>query len=399
MPQAGSGSDSRLPLLAELPTVRGEPALAIVGNIYDAAFDERLWSVVLNQVADFCGAWGADLVVHDRVLHYAGVVSPRADPEDLGRYAKTWWHHNPAVKARERIGHVSEGHTVALESLISAADFKRTVFFNDFWRHVGPGVGWTSTRLHCENGGTAEFVLHPLRNGAPFGELPTALAPFVPHLVRAVRIQGTLRHMEMQRRMNAALAGRRFVGTMLVDPAMRLVLVDEASQELFSPGSGLQLREGVLLPVDYGAAERLRRLVASCAAIEIRRAMGGRVAVPRGEERVPLDVEVVPYRDGDRSRGASVFSHPAPVAMLIIEDPERWRLAQAADLQRRFGLTPREVSLAIEISKGDGREAAAARLGISLSTVRMHLSNIFEKTGARRQAELVRLLSDAEDAP
>ncbi|MBR0914660.1 hypothetical protein JQ589_32615 [Bradyrhizobium japonicum] len=48
----------------------------------------------------------------------------------------------------------------------------------------------------------------------------------------------------------------------------------------------------------------------------------------------------------------------------------------------------------MEILKGDGREAAVARLGIAATTVRAHLSRIFEKTGVCRQAELVRLLME-----
>jgi DNA-binding CsgD family transcriptional regulator len=60
----------------------------------------------------------------------------------------------------------------------------------------------------------------------------------------------------------------------------------------------------------------------------------------------------------------------------------------------RFALTPAEADLAVEIAKGDGRQAAARRLGISVGTVRSHLMRIFDKTGARRQAELVRLLAE-----
>jgi DNA-binding CsgD family transcriptional regulator len=54
----------------------------------------------------------------------------------------------------------------------------------------------------------------------------------------------------------------------------------------------------------------------------------------------------------------------------------------------RFGLTDAESGVAAEILKGDGRLAAARRLGISDTTAKTHLSNIFEKTGTRRQAEL-----------
>jgi DNA-binding CsgD family transcriptional regulator len=59
-------------------------------------------------------------------------------------------------------------------------------------------------------------------------------------------------------------------------------------------------------------------------------------------------------------------------------------------------LTPAEADFALEIVKGDGRAAAAARFGISVGTARTHLTHIFDKTGVRRQAELVRLLLSHE---
>lgn len=55
-------------------------------------------------------------------------------------------------------------------------------------------------------------------------------------------------------------------------------------------------------------------------------------------------------------------------------------------------MTPAEAGCAVEILKGDGIQAAADRLSISQATARTHLSRIFDKTGVRRQAELVRLL-------
>jgi DNA-binding CsgD family transcriptional regulator len=80
----------------------------------------------------------------------------------------------------------------------------------------------------------------------------------------------------------------------------------------------------------------------------------------------------------------------------MITDPERGKRARKEDLRRKFGLTPAEADVALKILKGDGRQAAAARLGIAATTVRAHLSHIFEKTGVRRQAELVRLLMQDE---
>ena len=61
-------------------------------------------------------------------------------------------------------------------------------------------------------------------------------------------------------------------------------------------------------------------------------------------------------------------------------------------LREDFGLTPTEAAVAVEVLEAHGRQAAADRLPISLATARTHLAHVFDKTGTRRQAELVRLL-------
>jgi DNA-binding CsgD family transcriptional regulator len=61
-------------------------------------------------------------------------------------------------------------------------------------------------------------------------------------------------------------------------------------------------------------------------------------------------------------------------------------------LREDLGLTRAEAAVAAEILEADGLQAVADRLGVSLATVRTHLAHVFDKTGTRRQAELVRLL-------
>jgi DNA-binding CsgD family transcriptional regulator len=61
-------------------------------------------------------------------------------------------------------------------------------------------------------------------------------------------------------------------------------------------------------------------------------------------------------------------------------------------LQRQFGLTPAESRFALEILKGDGIAATAARLGVLPGTARTYLHRVLAKTGTRRRADLVRLL-------
>ena len=62
-------------------------------------------------------------------------------------------------------------------------------------------------------------------------------------------------------------------------------------------------------------------------------------------------------------------------------------------LRERFRLTGRQGELAVHLAAGRGVRGAAESMDISVATARQHLKAIFAKTGARRQAELVALLT------
>jgi DNA-binding CsgD family transcriptional regulator len=62
-------------------------------------------------------------------------------------------------------------------------------------------------------------------------------------------------------------------------------------------------------------------------------------------------------------------------------------------LQRVFGLTRAEASLAQWLARGCSLQETAEKRGVSVGTARMQLKSILAKTHTRRQAELIRLLA------
>jgi len=65
----------------------------------------------------------------------------------------------------------------------------------------------------------------------------------------------------------------------------------------------------------------------------------------------------------------------------------------AALLARVYGLSRAEALVAQGIAQGESLEEVATRLQIKITTARSQLGSIFAKTGTRRQAKLVVLLS------
>lgn len=104
-----------------------------------------------------------------------------------------------------------------------------------------------------------------------------------------------------------------------------------------------------------------------------------------------LGVQCAPYPGG--------ILYPAgrrPAVILIISDPQSRLRRRLADMQQRWGLTTAEVALAKALVETGSRKAAADQRGVSDATARAQLTSIFDKTGVRKQTDLVRLLL-AED--
>ena len=61
-------------------------------------------------------------------------------------------------------------------------------------------------------------------------------------------------------------------------------------------------------------------------------------------------------------------------------------------LMRTFGLTPAEADIAIRLAAGQSRADIAAARGVSAETLKVQLRSIYDKTGCRRESQLVRIV-------
>lgn len=82
-----------------------------------------------------------------------------------------------------------------------------------------------------------------------------------------------------------------------------------------------------------------------------------------------------------------------PAALLVVQDDDDAPDQAQQLLQHVYRLTPAEARLAQLILDGRSPGHVAAALQVSLSTIRTQLSAVLKKTGAQRQADLVRRLS------
>lgn len=108
------------------------------------------------------------------------------------------------------------------------------------------------------------------------------------------------------------------------------------------------------------------------------------LAAPRPEDGVPLSVLVVPVGSGAGGAARGV--------MLFVSDPDAPTAIHPETLEGLYGFTTAEARLVIALVSGQTLEAVAAATGTSPNTLKNHLKAVFRKTGATRQAELMKLV-------
>ena len=77
---------------------------------------------------------------------------------------------------------------------------------------------------------------------------------------------------------------------------------------------------------------------------------------------------------------------------MFVTDPDRVPPGLQEMLRRLYRLTPREADVAERLLAGRSVDEIGDELGTSINTSRTHVKRILAKTGARSQADLVRLL-------
>ncbi len=103
---------------------------------------------------------------------------------------------------------------------------------------------------------------------------------------------------------------------------------------------------------------------------------------PSEDGRIPITVSAA-YHCSDGG--------PASHFSLVLSDPTRMR-ATANGIAAALKLLPSEARVVLGLAEGGSVEEAAELAGVSVSTARTYLKNVFQKTGVSRQAELVRLV-------
>jgi DNA-binding CsgD family transcriptional regulator/PAS domain-containing protein len=364
---------------------RARQVARLVALVSDAALDPAAWPTALNALADTTGAHIAALGSHDPRTNARANIAPRLDPEYLRLYNDHWAERNPF----RQIWHLNPGlGVITPEMMMPREDYTRTPFFQEWVvpQHIEAAI---ATKTLLDDGvATVLRLWRPWSVGDFRRHEIDLFSALIPHIRRAIQLQHRMAVLEMQRATSVMAFDRLRDGVLLIDGGFGILFANRAAEDLLREGDGLRRQvDGIAASTSAGTAALRRLINGGNGGSEIAGA-GGRCNLARRDGRGQLQVLIVPLHSE-----VSWIALRRPVAVLFVTDPDRDKRSQAEALHRRFGLTGAEIRFATEIVNGEGLQAAANRLGVSLATARTHLRHVFEKTGTQRQAELVALMS------
>jgi DNA-binding CsgD family transcriptional regulator len=215
------------------------------------------------------------------------------------------------------------------------------------------------------------------------------MAQLLPHLRRALQLQRRFNLLERTSAIGFDVLCDLAVGVIVVDPKAHVLFANAIAERVLRAKAGITIADRMLAAHDVHRTGPLRKLVheAALTSAGIGTSAGGAFSVT-GANGVAMLLSIAPLRARSLAFGPSI-----PAAVITFSDPARAGVDDRA-LVQTYGLTRAEAHIACALAEGTTLADYAARQGIAVGTARTHLKHIFEKTGWRRQSDLVRALAD-----
>jgi DNA-binding CsgD family transcriptional regulator len=181
------------------------------------------------------------------------------------------------------------------------------------------------------------------------------------------------------------------IGLAVCNISGQVLVANQTAQQILKKRDGLELDSDDVLCTTQDCSPSLSQLIQRAvrsALLGLGNESDAMLAVPRTRGKRALTVLV---RAVSGTSGSECHANQPTALVLIVDSACQAEVAQP-ELRQLYGLTCTEARLANLLMEGKTLAECGSQLGIRRSTVRMHLRNLFAKTGVCRQSELVALL-------
>jgi DNA-binding CsgD family transcriptional regulator len=356
-------------------------------DIYDTVLDSGRWTSVLAKITDFVEGQAGGLLSKDSVsksgdaYYHVGV-----DPRYLEIYAESYWRFDPMAS----LPFCEVEQIASIPELVPYDEFREGRFFREW---VEP-QGWIdAANAVLEKSVTSCAYLSIIRSkarGMVDDEMRRCMALVVPHVRRAVLIGRVIDLKQVQAASFADALDGISAGLFFVDADAHVVHANIAGHAMLDAGDVLRRVDGRLVAIDAQVDQSLREAFLAAASGDGALGIKGIATPLRSQNGEPYTAHVLPLTSGERRYAGRTAS---AAAALFVRKAALTTPSPPEVIAKSYRLTPTELRVLLAIVDVGGVPEVAEALGVAESTVRSHLGRLFEKTGAKRHADLVKLVA------
>ncbi|PZO77962.1 MAG: hypothetical protein DI629_13065 [Mesorhizobium amorphae] len=351
----------------------------IIGRIYESGSDAAGWADVIEQLRLVFHGSRACLT---RFIEGATeTLQTTEDPDFLCDEALHAFRNDPLCFKASLVG---SGRSYLLNELVDPTEFRRGELWNEWYlpRDMYSGL---SANLPSSNAGNWFLDVQRGRGQGEFSRHEQKIMDvFLPHVARAGQIAAASYRRDVEAKLRAATHAM-----IIVSPDGRFVGANtKANDCLASVSSPLRLTSSYLRCRSTAQTAQLRNLLRRCSTLDDNEDDTIFLSGETHEAATGLLLRASPLHQR-RDFGLRIRKDVAITIRELRKAPDDETLS---GIGRAFGLTPAEIRLAGMLASGQTLAQATASLGISITTGRYHLRQIFTKTGTGQQSQLVALL-------
>jgi len=361
----------------------------MIAAIYDAAIEPERWPAVLQMLSEALAMKTGVISLIDLTTGEALLAASHGFDDD-------WLDRLPHYEAdlvaiwggEERIAALSLDEPALLSHINPSALCEDSTdrFHREFHQPQG-FIDAVAIGLKRDERAIGSIGFNRHRDAGPIGaEELELIALLVPHLQRASEISRLLEARSVREARLEEVLDQLSLAVLLVSNDLRVLYANRQAGGMLERGDVLSLRGDVLAPTAPGLRAAMRAAIEQIARDQTRLGRKGMGIPAQDRDGMYHVVHVLPLAQRDRTGRENT-----PCAAIFIASSDASTRPADDVLAALFGLTPSEARVLDRITTGRTVADIATELGVSVNTIRTHLLHIFEKTGVKRQADLVAL--------
>ena len=359
----------------------------LIGRVYDAALSPSLWPEALDGVRAYLGAQVGILSSFDAYdantwgwQHAVGF-----EPHFLKLYKEKYMLMNPWM---DLVASLGSGEATRVSAHDSYQAITRSEFYLEWLK---PQQLLDAAILMIDKTLSAVSIVVVSRSeDQGFFDIESLerLSLVHPHVRRAVEIGRFIGASEARAETLAAALDRLAAGLFLLDESGGIVHANSAGAEMLRARTPVDSVRGRLEFANGGGS--IRSLLEAVRGPNERATKGASRALT-GASGKPYIAHVIGL---DATRRDALAAERRACALVMVKEAAPLTAAAVEAVARSYGLTLQEARVLRMVVDAGGIPLAADALNLSPTTVRTHIARIYDKTGARSQGQLIKLLSE-----